>query len=384
MFPRIFEIPLGFARIPINSYGVMVLAGFLAGLWVMGRRARARGLPPEMMSDLSVWILLGGLIGARIVYVVFYNRGEFHFGIFNVADGGLHPLGALAGLAAGVFAWRRGRRDPPPVGNGGGAGAAGSLRVAPPLRKMGFRTAMKGVALLLLAGLLGARVLHVIVHRGQYDFKLFAIWEGGIVFYGGFVTALAAALVFLRRRNVPVLASLDIVAPSAALGMVFGRLGCFLKGCCYGGVSYAPWAVAFPRIVEAAGRDGRPEITGSPAYLDHLDRHLLLPGAAQSLPVHATQLYESAAMLGLFFLLSWYWRRSPLPGRVLAALGAGYGLWRFAVEFLRGDPHPRAFGLNFSQMVSVGVVAASALLWIGLAACRGTRGDGCPEKRKSA
>ena len=362
MFPKFLDIPLGSFSIPINTYGVMVLAGFLSGLAVAGRRARDRGVSPELVSDLSVWLLFGGLVGARIVYVTFYNHGEFDFRLFDLADGGLHPLGGIAGFAAGAAWWWTSGR-----GGESRRDAPGRVSTSPPSRENAARPwPLFRVAGTVLAGaLVGARGLHLFLNRSAYNFKIFAIWEGGIVFYGGLAGGLAAGLWFLWRRRAPVLAVCDILAPSLALGMVFGRIGCFLKGCCYGGVWYGPLSVTFPRIVEKVTRDGRvvDEVTGSPAYLDHYYAGRLAPGAPHSLPVHATQLYESAAMIALFFALSLYWRRRPRPGRVLAALGAGYGAWRFSLEFLRGDPHPGFAGLTFSQLVSLGVMAAAAALW---------------------
>jgi phosphatidylglycerol:prolipoprotein diacylglycerol transferase len=371
MFPKLIDIPLGFTTVPLNSFGIMVLSGFLAGLWVAGRRAQSRGLNPELITDLSVWLLLGGLLGARLVYVVFYNRydrvlmhWEYEFNLFDLTDGGLHPLGGLAGfLLVLSLTWAHRRRARAQSGTPAGpADAAPAAAPAPPSRGW-----LIPALFALAGGLAGARALHIALAPSQYSFKIFAIWEGGIVFYGGFVGALAAGVFYLWRRRAPVLVVADVMAPSLALGMVFGRMGCFLKGCCFGAVTDLPWGIRFPQIVETFVRDGQTcqEITGSPAFLQHRhDFPAQMADATQSLPVHPVQAYESLAMLGLFALLSWYWARRPRPGRVLASLGIGYGLWRFLVEFLRGDPHPQALGLNFSQLVSLGVAAVAVLFWL--------------------
>jgi len=377
MFPRLFEIPLGFATLPVNTYGLMILAAFLAGLWIVSRRAPARGLAPELMTDLCVWLLLGGLVGSRIFYILFYNRydpvlmqWEYDFGLFNLADGGLHPLGAVAGfLLVPALAWWRSRPRPAPaVPAAPGAAVAAPPTTPPPFppRTWGGRLGLGGLSL--LGGLVGARALHIALHRGQYNFKLFAIWEGGIVFYGGFLGALTVGLVYLHWRRAPLLVAMDLIAPTVALGSCLGRIGCFLKGCCFGSATDIPWAVQFPRIVETVMRDGHPvqEVTGSPAFLHHRQAcpWQVGPEATHSLPVHPTQLYESAAMLVFFFVLSWYGSRRPRPGRVIAAMGAGYGLWRFGLEYLRGDWHPGALGLTISQLVSLGIMAAAAVMWL--------------------
>jgi phosphatidylglycerol:prolipoprotein diacylglycerol transferase len=373
MLPRLFEIPLGFTTLPVNTYGLMILAAFLAGLWIVSRRAPARGVAPELMTDLCVWLLLGGLVGSRIFYVLFYNRYdrvlmryEYDFSLFDLTDGGLHPLGAVAGfLLVPAIAWWRSRRRPAPAASEVGASAPPPVASFPP-RTWGGRLGLGGLAL--LGGLIAARVMYAVQHPARYSFKVFAIWEGGIVFYGGFLGALAVGLVYLVWRRAPVLVAIDLIAPTVALGSSIGRIGCFLKGCCFGAQADVPWAVSFPRIVETVTRDGRAalEVTGSPAFLHHRAAcpQLVGPEATHSLPVHPTQLYESAAMLALFFLLSWYGSRRPRPGRVMAAMGAGYGLWRFGVEFLRGDWHPHAIGLTISQLVSLGAVAAAAVMWL--------------------
>jgi phosphatidylglycerol:prolipoprotein diacylglycerol transferase len=411
MFPRLIDIPLGFATLPINSFGLMVLTGFLIGLWSAGRRAKARGIAPELITDLSIWILVGGLIGSRLVYVIFYNhfdkislRWEYDFSLFNLADGGLHPAGAAAGflLALAAWVWRRRASAAPAergdaTGKPGGSGSASEPRgsgAAPkpnaPAASPGAATAAAGpegagttakprrrawlgpVAWAVFGGLAGGRAVHVALHPYAYNFKVFAIWEGGIVYYGGLVGALIAGFLFVRPRRIPYFSMADLVAPSVALGEVFGRVGCYLKGCCFGATSNLPWAVSFPKIVETVERGGRTveEVTGSPVFLHHLHARQLDPGATCSLPVHPVQLYESIAMLALFFILSWYWSRRPRPGRVLAALAAGYGCWRFGAEFLRGDAHPQALHMTFSQVTSLVLVTVAACLW--LLAPRGT------------
>ena len=97
----------------------------------------------------------------------------------------------------------------------------------------------------------------------QTFFRLIDVRKGGLEVYGGFITVVVAVLVYLWAWRHSIRWYLDIVAPSAALGMAIGRIGCFLNGCCFGGVCDLPWAVRFPY--------------GSPAqYEQWLDRD---PGA---------------------------------------------------------------------------------------------------------
>jgi len=108
----------------------------------------------------------------------------------------------------------------------------------------------------LFAGVIGARIMYVVhywpnfaVHRtpGAIVWSILDISQGGLEHYGGFILATVCTLAWLRwREKVSIRWYLDIIAPSAALGLAFGRMGCFLNGCCWGGVCDLPWAVEFP------------------------------------------------------------------------------------------------------------------------------------------
>ncbi|MGB3480577.1 MAG: prolipoprotein diacylglyceryl transferase, partial [bacterium] len=97
--------------------------------------------------------------------------------------------------------------------------------------------------------IIGGRLLYVIFHWYQYENDLLGIiriWEGGMMFFGGFIGALIAGIIYLRKEKTPVLKVADIIAPAIALGTFFTRIGCFLNGCCFGKPSNLPWAVKFP------------------------------------------------------------------------------------------------------------------------------------------
>jgi len=141
-------------------------------------------------------------------------------------------------------------------------------------------------------GILGARLFYVIQkwprefapiveQKGMAGLlgSLLNIAQGGIVFYGCLIGGLLGLLVFLYRQKMPILATLDLLTPSLMLGLAVGRLGCFMNGCCYGGMCELPWAVCFP--------------AGSPVHVDQV-RHgqaffygLKLPGEPHAPPVIA-------------------------------------------------------------------------------------------------
>ena len=101
---------------------------------------------------------------------------------------------------------------------------------------------------LFLWGILGGRAFYFVQHNEQFDhwWQFFILWRGGLVVYGAAISALVAFLVYCHRHHLPKLWLLDVIAPSIALGMAFGRIGCLLNGCCYGGYCEQPWAVRFP------------------------------------------------------------------------------------------------------------------------------------------
>jgi phosphatidylglycerol:prolipoprotein diacylglycerol transferase len=149
-------------------------------------------------------------------------------------------------------------------------------------------------------------------------------------------------LFYLWRRKLPIPDCLDVAAIVTPLAMGFGRMGCFLNGCCFGKVCEASYAlgVRFP--------------SESPARASHLARGLLGGHEETSLPVHPVQLYQSAHDILIFGLLYWYLRRPNTPRGVgIPLLFTLYGIGRFLLEGLRGDHSATFTGLTVSQNLSV-------------------------------
>ena len=101
---------------------------------------------------------------------------------------------------------------------------------------------------LFLGGVIGARGLYVLFHRETIHSlgDVIRSWQGGNVFYGCILGGLTGSLIYCYRRPFPFWAMADAVAPAVAVGIAFGRIGCFLNGCCYGAICDLPWAVRFP------------------------------------------------------------------------------------------------------------------------------------------
>ncbi|MCP5524954.1 MAG: prolipoprotein diacylglyceryl transferase [Verrucomicrobiales bacterium] len=205
---------------------------------------------------------------------------------------------------------------------------------------------------IVVSALVGSRLLFI----WQYpeDFQEATFWDyvnirrGGLVFHGGLMAAAATVLIYVRVRKLPLWRLADALAPSIALGHVFGRLGCFMNGCCYGVACSLPWAVHFPEGHPTAG-----------------------------VGVHPTELYEAAMNLALYGALAWQYRRRRFPGQTFAIYLISYGVLRGAVEFLRGDYLVHYFGwMTVGQVVSVGVLVAGAVLWGMLPRVASVKADG--------
>ena len=210
---------------------------------------------------------------------------------------------------------------------------------------------------LVIWALVGAKVLLVLVELPRYlrnPAELVWVVRSGGVFLGGFLGAVIAAFVLLRRYNLRFLPTFDVLAPSIALGHAVGRIGCLMAGCCWGSSCDLPWAITYtdPRAAE---------MVGTPLHA----------------AVHPFPLYSALFNLVLYAFLARLYRRWHGSGRVFATYIAVYGCARFLLEYTRGDA-ARGFVLggflSTSQLISIGLVAAGVGLffWVG----RGSREQG--------
>jgi phosphatidylglycerol---prolipoprotein diacylglyceryl transferase len=187
------------------------------------------------------------------------------------------------------------------------------------------------VSLALIAGFLGARLFYVLQHAGwyrQHPLKIIAFWEGGLIFYGGVIGAVAAFWGYARLKKIDVWRILDFLFPFVALVHAFGRVGCFLNGCCYGRLCRLPWAVQFPNLPH---------------------------------PVHPTQLYEMAYLFVLFGFLYHFYPKRSFAGQVTALYLFFYGAGRFVIEFWRAD-NPMWVFLTWNQWLSVALMGVAAAI----------------------
>jgi len=200
---------------------------------------------------------------------------------------------------------------------------------------------IENLAFYLMVGVIvGGRILYVIFHWHQYENDLFGIiriWEGGMMFFGGFIGAILAGFIYLRKQKISVLEVADIIAPAIALGEFFTRIGCFLNGCCFGTPSTLFWAIKFPPHC----------VAGSSPVSQYA--------------LHPTQIFSSLFGLVLFFFLNIRLKRSHKTGEIFAFYLIFSGVFRFGVDFIRYYENPSNFWIN--QVIAIAVAAAGFLLY---------------------
>jgi phosphatidylglycerol:prolipoprotein diacylglycerol transferase len=263
----------------------------------------------------------------------------------------------------------------------------------------------------LIGGVTGARLFYVIHYFENFKespASVFAIWEGGLEFLGGVIVAISIIFLYLLYHKLPIRRYLDILAIGLMLALVFGRIGCFLNGCCYGKPTELPWGVRFgynsfaylsqinvdlernrlePQLklpkADYLGYTGANGNWYPKPYKDLTEqqKYEVTKGKYHCLPVHPTQLYSSAASAVLCLLLYLFWRRSQRAeasgktrklfaktGCTFALAFILYGISRFLIEFLRDDnPFEYAWwavykGGTVSQNLSIYLVILGALL----------------------
>ena len=203
---------------------------------------------------------------------------------------------------------------------------------------------------IVIGAIVGAKALMVVRFYRDYVANPADLWSLATLqsagdFYGGFIGAILAALIYFRRHpELPAWETADLCAPAIALGQAIGRIGCFMAGDDYGRPTDLPWAVTF-RHPDAAD----------------------IGGAPLGIPLHPVQLYESLACLVLFFVLVRLARNKKFDGEIILAYSSLYALARYFLEFLRGDAD-RGFVLggllSTSQAIAVVTLVICILLFM--------------------
>jgi len=283
------------------AYFTLLTIGFALAIVVARRWAGRQGLDREVATDLGLYMLIAGVIGSRIMHVLV--DGYFWDYVHLCTD-------------PSQVEWRitRARCLTETVGGVWDPGAG-------------------------------------VCRPGAPDcFAWAKFWNGGLVYYGGFLFSAAVGMWFVRRHRFPFWKTVDMTGYAIVLGLVWGRLGCFLGGCCFGSQTDVPWAIRYG--------------PWSPASEWQHEHGLLSRASEASAPIHPAQLYEAFGCIAIFFwLLAWTEPRKRFDGQVFLSFVALYATLRFVVEFFRSDMRGDIFGLSTSQLVGVGLLGVSAWGW---------------------
>ncbi len=321
MFPELFELP--FVHVTVKSYGTMMVIGFLLSLVLMRHMARSMRQNPEHVTNLALYALVAGVIGARIFHVI-------------------HQFDSYRGNLLSVF----------------------------------------------------------------------AVWNGGLEFVGGVILATTVVFLYLKLGKLAIMTHVDILAAGLMLGLAFGRIGCLLNGCCYGAPTDKPCGISFPYASPAyisqvfpdkdrnrdkpllelpdefygyLAADGKEWVQAEPEmkYYANLKPYDLLTDEQKHLvksdhrcmPVHPSQLYSSANALILCGILYMFWRKfsANKPGSTFAMALILYGTTRFLLELTRDDnPFESAWwiiykGGTISQNIGIYMTTAGIIVMIVIA-----------------
>ncbi len=224
---------------------------------------------------------------------------------------------------------------------------------------------MVGVYLVaIVLGLAGARLLHFLMATPDVFFAdpmiFFRLWQGGFAFYGGFILAGVGTVIYATRKGIDAWKLADVIGPTVMLGLAFGRIGCFLAGCCHGAAFDLP-PEAVPLLPESF-QGGQLFGFGHFPFFGELTRHGV---GHNNVVVYPTQLWESAAAVTIFAITSVIWRYRRFDGQVIAAVLILYSIWRPINESMRGDDVRGLdyFGLfTTSQLISIPVAVAGVLI----------------------
>jgi phosphatidylglycerol:prolipoprotein diacylglycerol transferase len=298
MFPELFELP--FIHVTLKTYGLMMVIGFMAAVFVLRKMSLRSGKDPELVTNLALYSLIAGVIGSRIFFVL-HNFSQF--------------------------------KDDIP--------------------------------------------------------SMFAVWNGGLEFVGGVILATIVIVTYLAKQKLCIRQYIDFLSVGLIIALIFGRIGCFFFGCCYGKPTEVPWAIQFPYAstpyesqVHPDTHRGRtePRLKLPSDYfnrysdgqvflkpfeeLDQRQKDEINAGHFSCVPIHPSQIYSSLNAIWISAVLYLFWRRfnQSKPGTTFGLMLILYGSSRFFLETLRDDnPFEKAWwtiypGGTISQNIGIYMV----------------------------
>lgn len=247
--------------------------------------------------------------------------------------------------------------------------------------------------LALVAGVLGARISHVLENWSIYTRPGVGFWgllaeaanirSGGLTYYGGFLLAFPVLVIYGRIKKVNIRVGMDIIAPALMVGLAFGRLGCFANGCCYGREWDGACAVHFPyasdvyvqqvedgklepprELLTPTAKGGLRLLTADEARRDPETARIAAQKAA--LGVHPTQIYSAITAFLIAGLLLAFTPFSRTPGHVFALMLLIEPVTRFIIELLRVEPALETLKEHFGVSMSLSMALAIPQILVGI------------------
>lgn len=210
---------------------------------------------------------------------------------------------------------------------------------------------------IMVSGIAGARLVYVMANAAyfsQHPMEIIMINHGGLIYYGGLIGGTAGMYLFALRAKVRFAELIDFVITGVPVAHFFGRVGCFINGCCHGSVHNSLIGVRYPYL--------------SQPWYRQVEEGLITRFVKLSEPVHPVQLYEAFYNLLLFFgVCAAYRKYRGKPGRTSGIYLILYPAGRYLFEFLRGDERQHVLGINTAQFISLSlmIIGFSALFISG-------------------
>ena len=300
-----FHLPL-VGEVTFPAYFTLLTLGFGLAMWMTWRESRRIKLDPDLIIDANLWMIIWGIIGARVLHLV--ADGHFH----EYVDLCLNPK---------------------------------AVKAVDALVSRCTADAQCGYDYL-------CDTARSVCYPPRDCLAAVKVWRGGLAYYGGFLFAVAFGVWYVLRNRMPLGRVADLAGPAIPLGLFFGRMGCFLNGCCYGKETSSSFGVVFPRL--------------GAVWRAQLDAGRITPTEAAH-AVHPTQLYEAIACLAISAFLIYVVRPNKRrDGDVWAGLLILYAVARSVIEVFRDDDRGVFFGgwVSTSQLISLPLLAIGiGLLW---------------------
>ncbi|HNZ65957.1 MAG: prolipoprotein diacylglyceryl transferase [Planctomycetes bacterium] len=408
MKPILFHI----GSYPIYGYGLMFGLAFIVCLFIGKIRFKEQKFSDNLAYDFIIIILLASLIGAR-AFFVFQHTELFDFSLFHIFE--KINLWAIIPTCLVAVALYYNTKSIEPITIAfiitisikytktmavqlgyfyifdflflGWIGYYAYKNYHHAKIKFLEQTKIKKIihiGFIILLFFILSRFLHCYLYWEQYDWSMFAFWQSGLVFYGGFLLSCICLIIYMYIKKLPFLKILDICTFCFVIGLSIGRLGCYLNGCCYGQScpDHTITAVQFPAdsiVSECFHLRGiniqQLQKQYLPSQYQHkLSNHSILQALEKHMPadtyhhffrpVYPTQIYSALSAILIYFILLLFHPRRKYDGETFFLLLILYSAMRFIMETYRVEPFIGNTGLTIAQFVCIPIFIISTTIFL--------------------